>query len=436
MTTIDIRTIPTSLDREVRAILPEEAGVTADGVLTIGGCTATALAATYGTPLYVMDETGLRRQIRRFVDGLRERWPNSEVLFASKSLPVVGMYAIAAAEGLSIDVAGGGELKLALAAGVDPARIHLHGNAKSDDELQMALDAGVGTIIVDNFHDIERLVERVTRAQHVLVRIIPSIAAETHASQYTGGSESKFGLLPSQLEDAIARMARNAAIVVDGVHLHIGSQILAAAPFAQAVAAISRIGAFDVYDVGGGLGVKYDVSDHPPTVEEYLDTIVAAAREHLPAGAKLLIEPGRSIVARAGVTLYRVNTVKRTGRTFVAVDGGMSDLIDVALTDQPYLPLAAERLDETPSVPTDLVGRQCESGDLLARDALLPEMAPGDLVAFATTGAYAYTLANNYNGALKPAVVFVKDGDARLAVRRETYEDLLRTHLPAVETTW
>lgn len=426
--------VPTAFDAEVRAILPEEARATDAGVLTIGGVGADRLAAEYGTPLYVMDEAGLRRQIRRFADGLADRWPNSEVLFASKSLPVVGMYAVAADEGLSIDVAGAGELLLALAAEVDPARIYLHGNAKSDDELRLALDAGVGTIVIDNFDEIERLVELVTRRQHVLVRIIPSVVAQTHASQYTGGHESKFGLLPAQLEEAIARMSRNSAIVMDGVHLHIGSQILAPEPFGEAVAAISRIGTFDVYDVGGGLGVKYEASQHPPTVEEYLDTIVDAARAHLPAGARLLIEPGRSLVARAGMTIYRVGTVKRTGRAFVAVDGGLSDLLDIGLTDQSYLPVAATRLGEEPTMRADIVGRQCESGDLFARDAMLPPMRRGDLLAFATTGAYAYTLANNYNGALKPAVVFVKDGESRLVVRRETYDDLLRCHLPIPTT--
>ncbi|WP_417562669.1 diaminopimelate decarboxylase [Microbacterium sp.] len=432
MTDTQLSTLAADLDADARAILPEEAGVTASGVLTIGGVSAEDLANTYGTPLYVMDETGLRRQIRRFVDGLAQRWPNSEVLFASKSLPAVGMYAIAAEEGMSIDVAGTGELLLALAAGVDPARVYLHGNAKGDDELRRAVDVGVGTIVIDNFDDIDRLTDLVTRPQHVLVRVIPSVAAHTHASQYTGGHDSKFGLLPAQLGEAVARLSRNPAIVMDGVHLHIGSQILDPRPFGDAVEAISRVGTFDVYDVGGGLGVRYEASEHPPTVADYLDTIVQAAREHLPSTARLLIEPGRSVVARAGITIYRVRSVKRTGRAFVAVDGGLSDLLDIGLTDQTYLPVAATRVGEAATLRADIVGRQCESGDLFRRDALLPDVRRGDLLAFATTGAYAYTLANNYNGALKPAMVFVKDGEVRLAVRRETYDDLLRHHvLPA-----
>jgi diaminopimelate decarboxylase len=413
-------------------ILPEEATATPDGVLEIGGVAVTELAERFGTPLHVYDEAGLRRQVRRFVDGLRERWPDSEVLFASKSLPAVGMYRLAQEEGLSVDIAGGGELQLALAAGVDPSRLHFHGNAKTDAELRMALDAGVDTIIVDNDDELDRLERLLERPQKLLLRVIPGVDAKTHASQATGGTNSKFGLPMDQAERAIRRMQSHPLMRFEGVHLHIGSQILDTAQFAEAVAKISSVGAFRTYDVGGGLGIRYTYDEQAPSVEAYLDAIVAAARAHLPADARLLIEPGRSIVARAGVTLYRVTTVKRTGRTFVAVDGGLADQMDIALTHQRYEAVLADRLLEPWTETVQLVGRQCESGDLLVDGAPMPPARVGDLVVMAATGAYAYTMSNNYNGALKPAIVFVADGAARLVTRRETYDDLLATHAPAL----
>lgn len=413
-------------------VLPEESSATPEGVLAIGGVDVAKLAETYGTPLHIVDEVGLRRQIRRFIDGLRERWPNSEVLFASKSLPIVGMYRLAQEEGLSVDIAGGGELKLALAGGVDPARLHFHGNAKTDTELQMALEAGIGTIIVDNEDEIDRIERLISRPQKVLLRVIPGVEAETHASQATGGSDSKFGLPMDQAARAIERMRTHPLIDFEGVHLHIGSQILNTHQFAQAVENISSVGTFATYDVGGGLGVKYTYAEEAPSVEAYLDSIVASARAHLPADAKIMIEPGRSMVARAGVTLYRVVTVKRTGKVFVAVDGGLADQMDIALTDQRYEAIIADRLHEPWTESVQLVGRQCESGDLLVDGAAFPEPRVGDLVVMPVTGAYAYTMTNNYNGALKPAIVFVADGEARLVTRRETYDDLLAVHAPAM----
>ncbi|GAA1059952.1 diaminopimelate decarboxylase [Agromyces bracchium] len=417
---------------ELWRILPEEATATDDGVLEIGGVAVTELAERFGTPLHVYDEVGLRRQIRRFVDGLHARWADSDVLFASKSLPAVGMYRIAQEEGLSVDVAGGGELRLALAAGVDPARIHMHGNAKTDAELRMALEAGIDTIIVDNEDELDRLERLLDRPQKLLLRVIPGVEAKTHASQATGGASSKFGLPLDQAERAIARMQAHRFMRFEGVHLHIGSQILDTAQFAEAVAKISSVGSFGTYDVGGGLGIAYTYDEQAPAVEDYLDAVVAAARANLPADARLLIEPGRSIVGRAGVTLYRTTTVKRTGRTFVAVDGGLADQMDIALTQQRYEAILADRLLEPWTETAQVVGRQCESGDLLVDGAAMPPARVGDLVVMPATGAYAYTMSNNYNGALKPAIVFVADGAARLVARRETYDDLLATHAPAM----
>ena len=424
------------MHRDLLPLFPEHSSIGPDGELAIGGVGVRDLAERFGTPAYIVDEAGLRNQAARFSGGLAARHPDSEVVFASKSLPCLAVYQLFAAAGLSIDVAGAGELVMALAAGASPERMYLHGNAKTTAELTMALEAGVATVVVDNFDDIDRLEQLATpaRPQRVLIRIIPGVAPETHESQSTGGADSKFGLPLDQAREAIARIRSSDKLRLDGLHLHIGSQILDTEPFARAVEAVSALGEFPVYDVGGGLGVRYTLKDEAPTVEQYLDTIATAARNYLPAGAKLVIEPGRSLVASSCVTLYRVTTVKHTGRTFVAVDGGMADNLDAALTGQGFEAALATRMTAEPDEITQLVGRQCESGDLLVGGLPLPAPRVGDLIAMPVTGAYTYTLANNYNGALKPPIVFVKDGQARLAAERETHEHVLALHRPAL--TW
>jgi diaminopimelate decarboxylase len=414
-------------------LFPEHSYVAPDGELVIGGVGVAGLAEQFGTPAYIVDEAGLRNQARRLRDGLAARHPNSDVVFASKSFPCLAVYQLMKAQGLAIDVAGAGELVMALAADVPPERLYLHGNAKTTAELTMALQAGVGTVVVDNFDDIDRLEHLATRPQRVLVRIIPGISPETHESQSTGGDDSKFGLPVDQAREAIARIRSSDRLQLDGLHLHIGSQILATEPFARAVEAIAALGTFDVYDVGGGLGVRYTLQDEAPTVEQYLDTLTAAAAAYLPAGARLVIEPGRSLVARSCVTLYRVTTVKHTGRTFVAVDGGMADNLDAALTGQPFEAAIATRMADPPDEVVDLVGRQCESGDRLVAGLAVPAPVVGDLVVTPVTGAYTYTLANNYNGALRPPIVFCRDGHARLVAERETHEHVLALHRPALE---
>ena len=425
--------VPGMSKRDLLPLFGENSSVMPDGELFVGGVGVRELAAMFGTPAYIVDEAAMRHQARRFRDGLAARFPDSEVVYASKSFPCLAVYQLFAAEGLSIDVAGAGELVMALAAGVAPSRIYLHGNAKTTTEITMALEAGVGTVVVDNFDDVDRLEQLATRPQRVLIRVIPGIAPQTHESQVTGGDDSKFGLPLDQARVAIDRIRASDLLRLDGLHLHIGSQILATEPFAQAVEAIAGLGTFDVYDVGGGLGVRYTLDEQAPTVEEYLDTVAGAARACLPPGARLLIEPGRSLVAESCMTLYRVTTVKRTGRTFVAVDGGMADNLDAALTGQPFTAAIATRMTAGPDEVVELVGRQCESGDLLVSRLPLPGPEVGDLIAMPVTGAYTYTLANNYNGALRPPVVFCRDGQARLAAERETHEHVLALHRPALE---
>jgi diaminopimelate decarboxylase len=405
-------------------LFPPGAHVDADGELVVGGCRLRDLAAEFGTPAYVVDEAALRGRAREYRDELTARWPDALAVFASKAFPSTAVLRAVAEEGLGCDVAGAGELVHALAAGVEPARIYLHGNAKTDEDLQRAIEAGVGTVVIDNLDDVDRLERLVSGEQAVLVRVIPGVRPDTHAAVATGQEDSKFGLAPADARRAIERLRGSARLRLDGLHVHIGSQILDAAPFGRAVEALAALGEFDVYDLGGGLGARYTYADRPPTVAEYLDVLIGAAREHLPSGARLVIEPGRSLVARAGVTVYRVVTVKRGARTFVAVDGGMGDNLEVSLYGQRFEATVADRVGG--GDPVDLVGRHCESGDVLSAGVALREPRVGDVVAVAATGAYCFTMRNGYNGARRPPVVFVRDGDARVVVRRERYEDLLR----------
>jgi diaminopimelate decarboxylase len=412
---------------QLLGLFPPEASIENDG-LVIGGCNAMELADSFGTPSFILDESALRARARRYAAGLSSRWPNSQVIWASKSLPCTAIYRIMQDEGLGVDVAGGGELVMALAAGVDASRIVLHGNAKTDHELEMAVQAGVGTVVIDNFDDIDRLERLVTGEQGVLIRIIPGVMTATHESIATGHENSKFGLSLSDAPRAINRLRSSDKLRLDGLHAHIGSQILDTQPFARAVEVIASLGEFAVYDLGGGLGARYTYDDHPPTVEEYLDALIDAARQLLPSDARLLIEPGRSMVAEAGITLYSVVTVKRGPlRTFVAIDGGMSDNLEVSLYGQRFEATVANRVGGGETYT--LVGHHCESGDQLIDAVTLRSPEIGDVIAVPVTGAYCHTMANNYNGALRPPIILVRDGVARAVLRRETYDDLLRRDL-------
>lgn len=396
-----------------------------DGTLMVGGCRLDAIAEQFGTPAIVVDEGALRQRAADYLATFRERWPRSDVAFASKSFPCTAVQRVMAAEGLHLDVAGGGEILSALKAGADPARLVLHGNAKTDEELTLAVARGVGLIVVDNFDDIDRL-ERIVPAGHrqpCLVRVIPGVDAATHASQATGHAGSKFGLMPEDARAAIARIEASPRLRLDGVHTHVGSQLLNVEQLAAAVAPIAALGTFDVYDLGGGLGVRYTYAEHPPTLDDYAEAMVAQARTLLPPDSRIIVEPGRSMVATTACTLYRVTTVKRGVITHVAVDGGMGDNLEVSLTAQRFEATIANRVGggETVSV----VGRHCESGDQLIDAVALREPTVGDLLAVPVTGAYCYTMSNQYNGARRVPVVFAHNGTARLVVRRDTWEDLL-----------
>jgi diaminopimelate decarboxylase len=411
---------------DVMSLFPPGSALDADGMLTVAGCRADELAGEFGTPALVVAEPALRDRAREYAGELAARWPRSRVVFASKAFPCTAVQRVMVEEGLGLDVAGAGEIVTALKAGADPSRIVLHGNAKSDEEIAMAVEHGLGLVVVDNADDVDRLEATVPagRAQEVLVRVIPGVTAETHAHVLTGHEGSKFGLAPAAATELIRRIERSPRLRMQGLHVHVGSQILDVEPFARSIAPVAALGEFPVYDLGGGLGARYTYADEPPSVGAYLDALTGAAREHLPAGAELIVEPGRSIVASAAATLYRVQTVKRGARTFVAVDGGMGDNLEVALFGQRFEAAIADRVHE-PGETVTVVGRHCESGDVLIDGISLPDPRVGDLLAVPATGAYCFTMANNYNGTRRIPVVFAGEGRARLVVRRESWDDLL-----------
>lgn len=407
-------------------LLPRGSRVTDDGVPVVGGCRLDDLARSAGTPVLVVAEQALRARAREYADGLAARWPRSRVVFASKAFPATAVQRVLVEEGLGLDVAGGGEILSGLKAGCDPALMVLHGNAKLPEEIALAVEHRLGLVVVDGPDDVDRLEAALAGggSQDVLVRVIPGVTAATHASVLTGHEDSKFGLAPAAATALIRRIERSPRLRMRGLHLHVGSQILDTEPFAAAVAAIASLGEFPVYDLGGGLGARYTWGDRPPSVGDYLDALTEAARAALPAQAELIIEPGRSMVAEAACTVYEVMTVKRGRHTFVAVDGGMGDNLEVSLYGQRFEAGLVGRLDR-PGEPCQLVGRHCENGDILVPDVTLADPAVGDLVVVPATGAYCYTMANNYNGARRPPVVFAADGRWRTVVRRETWADLL-----------
>ncbi|MHB1570755.1 MAG: diaminopimelate decarboxylase [Solirubrobacteraceae bacterium] len=409
-------------------VYPRASRVNARGRLELGGCDAVELAHEFGTPAYIVVADDLRSRAREVVAALAARHPDGDVLFASKAFPCTAVLRTLAQEGVSCEVASGGELALALAAGMDPARICMHGNANSEQELREALVAGVGRVVLDSSDELERLAalaEQLQRRQEVLLRITPDVAGDTHAKISTGQADSKFGFSLEEAPAVIDAVRARGSLSLAGLHVHIGSQLLELHPFGAAVAAIAGLGEFGVYDLGGGLGAAYTADQHPPSVESWIDALVLAAHKELGTGYRLLVEPGRALVANSTVTLYTVQTVKRNVSTWVAVDGGMSDNLRPMMYGAHYEAALADRPLAQGSDRCNIVGKHCESGDVLVRDVVLPDPAPGDVLVTPATGAYGYAMANNYNAVPRPPVVFVSDGEARLVVRRESYADLV-----------
>jgi diaminopimelate decarboxylase len=448
---------PAELDLLNPEIWPRNASRGEDGVVRVAGVEVRELAAEFGTPLFVMDEDDFRARCR---DHARAFGDPALVHYAAKAFLSVKVARWVAEEGLSIDVCSGGELSIALRAGFPPERITLHGNNKSVDELTQAVESGVGAVVLDSFFEIARL-DQVARAQgvvqNVLVRVTVGVEAHTHEYIATAHEDQKFGfsLAGGDAAEAVRRVLRSPGLRLTGLHSHIGSQIFDANAFELSAHRVigllaelhkehgsDALASVTTVDLGGGLGIAYTAEDDPPPpgwLAEQLRTIVSKECEHEGlAMPKIAVEPGRAIVGPSMVTLYEVGTTKEvelghgSARRYVSVDGGMSDNIRTALYDALYdCRLVSRGSDEgergAEATLSRVVGKHCESGDVVVRDCWLPEnLTPGDLIAVAATGAYCYAMASSYNRLVRPAVVAVSDGEARLLLRRETLDDLLR----------
>ena len=428
---------------DLGAVLPLTAEVR-DSHLFVGGVDMVELAHEQGTALYVFDEADIRHRMESYRESFKSRYANSDVLYASKAFLNKEVVRIAAQEGMCLDVSGGGELACALSVGFPADRVFVHGNNKTPRELEEAISAGVGRIVVDSRIELARVSEiagRLGRTQDILMRITPGVEADTHEYIRTGCEDSKFGFTMREdfafncVADALA--APNVNLV--GIHCHIGSQIFALHSFREAVQVMVEFMARvkETYghelaelDLGGGLGVAYLADDKPSSIDDFAECTVSAVRdfctEYGVAEPRILVEPGRSLVANAGVTLYTVGILKTLPgiRKYVAVDGGMSDNVRTALYHADYEATIANKADEPRTEIVTLAGKHCESGDAVVLDGSLQHPDLGDIVCVFATGAYCQTMSSNYNGQPRPAVVFVKDGKARVVTRRETYAEL------------
>lgn len=428
--------MPSRLDP---AVWPRNTHYDTEGRITVGGVALADIADEYGTAVYVLDEHEVRDRCRAY----RARFPEAEIIYAGKALMITGVAEWVAAEGLSVDVCSAGELAVALAAGVDPERIVLHGNGKTSEELRTAVRHGVGRIVVDSLTEITLLSALATRRQRVLLRLSPGIDVHGHPAVRTGVVDQKFGLpLGSDAAaEAVARLVGQPNLELVGFHCHLGSQIHNPDHYGEAIrrmvaAAAEAHRAHGVLltelDLGGGHAVAYRSGDAEMNLSELADIVedgldAACARHRFPR-PRIAFEPGRAIVARAGVTLYRVLSVKHVdgGHTYVTVDGGMGDNPRVALYGARYEAVIANRHPCGPHMVATVVGRYCEAGDVLAADVRLPaDLHPGEVLAVPCTGAYHHSLASAYNGVGRPPVIAVRDGRTRVLVRRETVEDLL-----------
>jgi diaminopimelate decarboxylase len=419
------------------------------GHLEIGGVDTIELAEKFGTPLYVYDVAMIRERARGFKKTFEKLGIRAQVAYASKAFSSIAMIQLAEEEGLSLDVVSAGELYTAIKADFPAERIHFHGNNKSEDELNMALDHKIGCIVVDNFSELE-LLEEICRTKKqkidILLRVTPGIEAHTHDYILTGQEDSKFGfdLLNGQAQKALIQAMESSWINVLGLHCHIGSQIFETTGFILAARKI--IGQLKIWhktlnfhpnvlNLGGGFGIRYTDEDEPLPASQYVEAIVNEVQAELDGSGIIMpeiwIEPGRSLVGDAGITLYKVGSEKEVPnvRKYLAVDGGMSDNIRPALYDAKYDAVLANRPLDKVEETVSIAGKCCESGDMLIWDLPLPKAGRGDVLAVFCTGAYGYSMSNNYNRIPRPAVVFAEKGEARLVVKRETFEDLIRLDL-------
>ncbi len=427
-------------------LLPVTAGVSSDGHLTLGGCDTLALAAEFGTPLYVYDVATLRAQCAGYLGAFRDEHADTDVLYASKAFLNRPFAAFIAEQGLGFDAVSGGEIAVLQAAGVHMETVYFHGNNKGPDELALAVEAGVGRIVIDNLTEVA-LVEAAARAagttQRVLLRVSPGVDGHTHEKTTTGILDSKFGvpIATGAAEEAIRAILDAGHLEFRGLHMHLGSPIFELEPYVMGIEVMAAFIAdvcrdqlgIEVHEFspGGGFAVAYLGEQQPPAMTAYAKAILGTLRREADARGFALphvtIEPGRSIVGRAGVALYTAGARKEVPgiRTFVSVDGGMADNIRPAMYGSKYEALSAERPLAAAEETVSIAGKYCESGDVLVRDISLPRLNVGEVVAIPASGAYQLAMSSNYNLAYKPAVVLVEDGQARLIRRRETADDLM-----------
>ena len=427
-------------DSPNQSLLPLTAKINGQDHLEIGDCDVTELVKQLGSPLYIMDEHSIRTACRQYREGLKNNYSGeSLVIYASKALNCLAICALVASEGLGIDVASGGELYTALKAGINPQTIYFHGNNKSRAELEEAIAADC-TIVADNWLELHTLAKLAPqKAPRVMLRITPGIECHTHEYIRTGHLDSKFGFDPNQVAEVFDFLAKTPALDFVGVHAHIGSQIFERQPHQDLAAVLVKwlktaqelgLPAREL-NVGGGLGIRYTEADDPPSISEWTATVAKAveaactqAQVSLP---KLICEPGRSLVGTTGVTAYTVGAQKQVPeiRTYIAVDGGMSDNARPITYESVYRSLLANKMSQPTTEAVTVAGKHCESGDIVIKEAQLPESSVGDTLVVMSTGAYGYSMASNYNRLLRPAMVLVQDGKADVIINRETYEDLI-----------
>ena len=425
-------------------VFPDTTDTNAAGHLTLGGCDALDLVEQYGTPLYVLDEVTLRARCRQFADAFAARYPNSKAVYASKAYINPALARIVAEEGLGLDVVSGGELAVAVAGDVPLGHVYFHGNNKTPAELEEAIAAGIGRIVVDSFHELD-LLERICadagQTQDILVRVSPGIDPHTHAYTTTGVIDSKFGfsIQTGDAERAVVQALAAPHLNLRGLHFHLGSPIFELEPYQAATDLVLRFAAglreqgldLQEFSPGGGFAIAYTRNDQPPAPDDYaaaiVGTLTATCAELGMEQPSLVIEPGRSIIGPAGVALYSIGAIKHIPgiRTYVSVDGGMGDNIRPALYQATYEVLSANRPAAEPDATVTIAGKYCESGDVLATDVLLPAPAAGDVIAIPAVGAYCPSMASNYNLNPRPPIVLVRDGESRLIRRRESYADLM-----------
>lgn len=423
-------------------LLPLTAQVNRDDRLTVGGCDVSDLVQQYGSPLYILDEETLRTACRQYRSAFERYYPGeSQVLYASKAWNCLAVCAIVASEGLGIDIVSGGELYTALKAGVNPSKLYLHGNNKSLAELHLAIDSGC-TVMIDNWLELQTLADLADSQNpvRIMLRLTPGIECHTHEYIRTGHLDSKFGFDPNQVDDIFKFVSQKSSLDFVGLHAHIGSQIFELQPhqdlgavMVQWLGKASQYGlSLQELNIGGGLGIRYTESDDPPSIDEWVkvvcNSVVAACESGAIPLPKLLSEPGRSLIGSACVTAYTVGGQKTVPgiRTYLSVDGGMSDNPRPITYQSVYRALIANRMSAPLTTQVTIAGKHCESGDILIKDAVLPEARSGDILVVMSTGAYNYSMSSNYNRLPRPAAVLVNAGEANLILQRETYEDLIR----------